>query len=579
MEQLKRLYWRLGTPDAINWQNVVTITLLHTSGSIITSGVDFAGRFGEFLLVRFAGLVVFFAVLGLGKLALIRFARTKPRPLVTLTCFAASLSAGTYVFDLLLIVTGFTDQSFFARRLILSAAGLMAVLALVSAVVTTAREFAAQNHHLSQYLQELEDTRQDTQERLVTHREELVSHIRQMIGQKLDTLPISPTEQATTMRTLIDDVIRPASHAIAATPPTTPVRVPMTFDVSIPWRVVLRDAMAGNPYSRLILPLTLGVVAGGFLIVSFGIRGVLATAGIVLLAMAINQVLRLLWPPVALSLPTWVLAVLFTLSVAPTTAGTILVINALTGFALFTPQRLTPWIIILLVTWWSSAVSVSVFRRLQETSDLLDVAVTQLRHEVASLNSSLRHQQKMISRALHGPVQAAVTSALHRLNTQPDLAVDETFVESIKERIEHSLEELTSSTHQATPLPEVLEDTMEVWEGLVTITTDISGETFDTVSHSPAATSALAELVREAVSNAVKHGLATQVHITLVTDPTTHTATLTVTNNGTPVADDAPPGLGTALFTDLCVQWDRASTADGVRVTGVIPLYRVATAQ
>jgi len=577
MDTVRRLYWRLGTADAINWQNIVTIALLHTSGSIITAGVNFDGRFFEFLAVRFAGLAVFFAVLGVGKIALLRFAQHRPKPLITLTCFLAAITAGTYAFDFLLIVTGFTDQSFLARRLTLTVVGLFAVLVLVSAVVTTAREFATQNDALRDYLHELDATRRDTQSRIAQHRQELVEHIQSLINDKLSTLPLSPTHQAATMRTLIDDVIRPVSHAIAVASPATPPHTPIPGGQHIPWRTLVTEVVRGNPFSRLVLSLTLSVVAGGFLIVSFQLAGLLATLSVMVVAASINQVWRVVWPNIPAALPTWVLVVVFSLSATPTIGSSMWLIATITGFDLSETTRLAPWVIIVLVTWWSSALSVTVFRLLQETTVALDEAIAELRREVAELGGSLRHQQKIISRALHGPVQAAVTSSLHRLSSRAHLATDPGFADTLREHIQRSVDQLHSPEPSNTSLAHVLADTQEVWEGVTDITTDVSAETLAILDVQPTASYAVSELLREAVSNAVKHGSAHRITVSLTVDPHNRTAHLSVTNDGVPPSPDAVPGLGSTLFDELCIEWALQATSRGVVVTAVIPLIDTPT--
>lgn len=572
MDVLRRLYWRLGTPDAISWQTVVTVLFFHTSGSVLTSGVDFEGRFFEFLLVRFAGLMVLFAVLGLGKLALISAAKRRPQPLITFLTFVVGLSVGTAVFDALLVYTAFTDQPFLARRLLLTLFALLSIMVLVSAVVTTAREFAAKNDSLVESIHQLQETQVDTHQRIVDHRVELIDGIRRLMAEKLDHLSLNISNQAQTMRTLIDDVIRPVSYSIAQASPTAPTTKQVANTARIPWRKVVTVALQGSPFSRLVLPLTIGLVVSGFLVLTFRVPGVLATVSIVVFALVTNSVWRHVWPPVSRTLPSWALVVAFTLAATPLLWGSIWIIDFFTGFDLTAPYRLVPWAIIVLLTWWSSALSVSVFQLLQEVSDQLDVTLSELRREVAGLNGALRMQQKIVSRALHGPIQVAVTSSLHKLSTDPNLVTDESFVETLRQRIELSLEALATPEVTTTPLSKVLADTKEVWEGVTDIRLTVSPNTFAAVETHPQISSALSELVTEAVSNAVKHGHAKKVTISLNVDSTADTVTLKVDNDGLPVPPHATAGLGSSLFDDLCVEWSRRSQSGMTTVTAVVPM-------
>jgi two-component sensor histidine kinase len=72
----------------------------------------------------------------------------------------------------------------------------------------------------------------------------------------------------------------------------------------------------------------------------------------------------------------------------------------------------------------------------------------------------------------------------------------------------------------------------------------------------------------EMISNAIRHGHATEIAITMVRS-TPETVTVTAVNNGTHVSVGHRAGLGMALYDELAAHWS-LTNGDRVTVTAVV---------
>jgi len=571
MRALKSFSDRLGSPDAINWLSVVAVMIFQTCASLITSGVAFDQAFALFLTVRLSSLVAFIAVLVLGKWVLLRVATRRPQPLVTLVTFLVGITASTAVFDWLLVVTGLTEQSFLARRIVLSVVGATVILIMVAIIVTTARDYAASNRGLQEAIAGVADLRLTTTERLQQRRDDLVATIRDLINDHLSQASLPGSRADDVMKNLIDDVIRPLSHTLGKQPaPDIPASE--TTTPSIPWRLVVRGALTESPYPLLAFPGAIGAIVATFLVMSFGLRGVVVTLAVFAGAVIISALLGALWRVLPRKTPLGVRFIAYTVSVVPFLAFSVVFIATTTGFDLSaTPVRLAAWAVMVTGTWWVAALTTSVFRQLRATNADLEAVLTTQRTELAALNASDHRLRQDISRVLHGPVQEAVASSLRKLHTTPGLANEQGFFDSVRNRIQAALATLDTATHTPIDLVDELGDLSDVWEGSVAIHHTVSPDTVATLSHHPDTAHVVLELIREACHNAIKHGDATAIDVSVVTGEPQNQVVLTVTNNGSPLPPSPVFGLGGQLFDEVCVSWQITNGQQGVTLTAHLP--------
>jgi signal transduction histidine kinase len=86
------------------------------------------------------------------------------------------------------------------------------------------------------------------------------------------------------------------------------------------------------------------------------------------------------------------------------------------------------------------------------------------------------------------------------------------------------------------------------------------------ISDDPVATSALIEVVREAVGNSIRHGNATSIVVTIVLRET-NLIGLIIADNGSGIAVTAVPGIGSQLFSSLTYDWTIETSPAGTVIT------------
>jgi hypothetical protein len=566
------LWARLGTRDAISWFSVGFVVALQTSGSLISSLTDFDGRFVHFIIIRLLSLAVLSAVLGLGWLALRYFARTKPQPVITLTTFALAVSAGTFVFDVLLVLDGFAEDYRFLSRLVTAFIGVVVGLTLVALLVASAREHGRANAQLIATAEELVSLRTEAEGRIVQRHQELVQSIRQQITAQLAQVRGSSLSDASVMRSLIDDVVRPLSYSLAkeSTPAATPSAPSLPSGVA--WSGVLTRALGVNPVHPRSFAVGLGAIGVAFLTSNFGLRGLLATVAIVATTFAVSALSWWLWSKLPGALPMPARVVGFSVLGVVLALGTAWVGQQISGFVFFEPVRIVAWAGIVALATWAISLAFAVFDLLRQTNDQLRATVADLRREVAAVNTSLRQLHKSVSRILHGPIQEAITSVLMKLESHPELATAPGFPDQVRTRIENALTLLTAPDTGHSDPGTIVANLQELWGEVVDISMEVSESDLVAIRSHQRTAYAVAEIVREACHNAIRHADATSITIAMKVSTRQRLVTITVSNVGIPIAHDAALGLGTQLLEDLTLEWKRAATPHGTRMTATLPL-------
>lgn len=149
---------------------------------------------------------------------------------------------------------------------------------------------------------------------------------------------------------------------------------------------------------------------------------------------------------------------------------------------------------------------------------------------------------RKLANYLHGYVQSRFVASAMRINHSSREEIHST-VEQERHAIEELLREVESH-NSIDPLSIGEEARMlsEEWSKLAQITWDIHDQVL--TDHNPAHIRRRSDACREAVTNAVRHGMATEICIILTSD------VLEVTDNGTGPRNGSP-GMGSALFSSL----------------------------
>jgi signal transduction histidine kinase len=183
-------------------------------------------------------------------------------------------------------------------------------------------------------------------------------------------------------------------------------------------------------------------------------------------------------------------------------------------------------------------------------------------------------QQKALSRALHGPVQMAVTAAAIRLeDSLLDQRAPVPDIEAIRDTLIDALDALTVESDSVTSLLQVGQRLSATWEGICTIDLHANAQIEFLVREQPALRACLVDIVSEAVTNAIRHSGASTASITMrVADPELPVLHVEVESNGRYAGEGERGGLGSRLLDECTLSWSRTPTAQGQLLTAEFPV-------
>ena len=195
-------------------------------------------------------------------------------------------------------------------------------------------------------------------------------------------------------------------------------------------------------------------------------------------------------------------------------------------------------------------------------------------NEKLSIEASLFEQQLWVARrnwslVIHGTVQASLTAALTRLNSP---AADTETLELAKQDIYRAVEALANTPKVELKFEPALNEIIATWRGVCDLELDIPDALKKSIANDPRLSMCVNEVVKEAISNAVRHGGAKSARVALsAVDP--GVINLMISNDGQAPRMGGRKGLGAALLDELTVDWslDFDSATEQTILTARLP--------
>jgi signal transduction histidine kinase len=147
--------------------------------------------------------------------------------------------------------------------------------------------------------------------------------------------------------------------------------------------------------------------------------------------------------------------------------------------------------------------------------------------------------------------------------------------------LRHKCEQALMSPVQAGSLGNFIEQLQTLWQATVSIENRINPDLLAAIERDDVMVDTVSELIREGITNAVKHGKASKVSIAAkmyASEPSQDfKATrlqLMIQDNGRAGIQNAntEPGQGSELFDQICLSWHLSETTDGHVLEALIPL-------
>jgi signal transduction histidine kinase len=179
------------------------------------------------------------------------------------------------------------------------------------------------------------------------------------------------------------------------------------------------------------------------------------------------------------------------------------------------------------------------------------------------LNSQLRQElwlnRRKIASVLHGSVQSTLYASAMRLAKIESPSADE--LQAVRDDLNAAISKL-DSLESGESIDEILKQIIEVWDGVVEIKLpEIPTDLSKALAENQAASACLAEVIREAVSNAVKHGAAKQIELK-VEKAARNLISVMVSNDGKPISKQTETGYGSSILDEVALNWSLESTGE-----------------
>jgi signal transduction histidine kinase len=170
---------------------------------------------------------------------------------------------------------------------------------------------------------------------------------------------------------------------------------------------------------------------------------------------------------------------------------------------------------------------------------------------------------------LHGTVQSALTAAIVRLQSSEheDSVARQLALQDIRRAEEAVMSQLSTPPNFEKELSELV----RVWSGICEIKTTISERAKRVLYKQTDVAFCANEILKEAVSNAVRHGSATQVKVTIDREQD-DLLTLSVWNNGSEPEEKDKSGIGSEMMNEVCVRWNLGGTRGDVTLLAELPV-------
>jgi glucose-6-phosphate-specific signal transduction histidine kinase len=181
-------------------------------------------------------------------------------------------------------------------------------------------------------------------------------------------------------------------------------------------------------------------------------------------------------------------------------------------------------------------------------------------------------QKKQFARKIHGPIQSEVAAAAIRIERSLRTGEVTESGEAALQNLRDRLAKILGDTKGTSAVRTVLGEIAETWHGLCEVEVSMAIDVERALKLDSICVETVLEIAREACSNAIRHGSAQNIHLSVeLTEP--DLVLLTVQNDGSKVDGQAKRGVGSAYLDDCTYTHALVMTPPGATLTATIP-YR-----
>ncbi len=567
-----RLYGGIGSIEGFNVTAIVLYAIPALMSTLVFDRTRFGGNDALWVLIAIVGYSVAVALFVLGGLV---YRRIVPRfgeyPILVQLYFAAIGLIRASVIFLLGRYFGLIPESDLLWRLISGPIYTGVTLGICVIIGINFERNIRESARLIAERKQLAELQQTMKLRIETQRAELVGRVRGILAPAINSVRQqlkSASNSAAIIETLtktVDEVVRPLSHDIAATeqqpeplssakargyiPAISPMHRIDASRLFLPQLSALLIAITAFPAALALKPGFEGFIAGvlhgliALLVLGF-IKGLVQGRRMPILYAAMLVVL-------GFSAVEWLvlfLAEALRIPFSEQETANILMFGLVFGITFAIGQ----------------AVQVARGEAVTELKSVIaatELLVSRLRQEIWLNN------RKMAS-VLHGPIQTALYAASMKLSSAKKITPQ--LVAEAESDITSALDRLDLSPSEQEDFAEVITQIVSLWRGSCEISVFIDENASTKLYADKNAGACVVEVVQEAISNAIKHGRASNASV-MISLTKQGTAEVRVRNDGKPL-DVKAQGFGSQLLDEICHRWQIVNDGRGVLLTAEIAL-------
>lgn len=572
MRRFQDAWPRLGTLDALSWPVFWATFIAGLVGTLATSGT--AGNEWQRLLTACLGQAILWLPLIAVRRVLVRKPE-RPRPGIVLSAFfiGAFLRA---------LATAAVLHTFYGAQEVAPFnrvggifVNMLPVFIVTAVTVSLLRERRRQIQALAVTQTLIEQSFNAGEMDLEERNLRAVERVRGVLEGELAALEgAQATQTLDILQRTVTDVVRPMSHALARSLPERPAALNSARESSVPWARIVDSAASDRPFRPFLVGGYLGVMLLVLLprrpgaALTFLLLDAILVAGLIVANLVVASATPRLsrGPRILLAGVLGVLPGVIAAASVPLLLGsTVSDLGIALGFALLATGATI-----------GTALLAAFLRERDRLIGNLTQSTAELERALIRQRQSQWVQQKELALALHGPVQAAVTSAAIRLdgairegNVTPAL-IDQTRRELIAK-----LDVLHRPDGTVVSLELALERIVSTWEGVCSISVQISPTVDSLLASQPVLRSIVIDIVTEALSNAIRHGSANTASIRInVGGVHDDELQVLVVTNGFGLEPSTVRGLGTQLLDECTLAWSLVESGEGQVLEVSLPAAR-----
>ena len=185
---------------------------------------------------------------------------------------------------------------------------------------------------------------------------------------------------------------------------------------------------------------------------------------------------------------------------------------------------------------------------------------SRIERNLALVNQRLWVEKREWALRIHGTIQASLTAALARLRQPGELTKQD--ITLIRQHIAQARKGLEQSSSVSFNLPKSIQETKKTWKGILEIKAALSSDAAKLLISDEWASVCANEIIKEAVSNSMKHGKADKVVIRFEAAQPGFVEII-AEDNGKGISKQSKPGLGSELLDEIAFPWSMEKGPEG----------------